>query len=252
MQTAHEEVFGEEILGNLAQIIGDTGGGIDTSFLINAASELAQHGAQEYKSSEQKKASAADIEAKSSAVIAADAQATNACAQASYAAMVAKDSAALAAVNPALSSKAQADQAALAAAQAACAQAISAEDVASAGLPPEAAAKRVKAANDAAQKAVSASLSAAQAAAAAPNDQGKKAAAQLAAARAQAAQATATKAAAGQIAGLPPGSAPLPPHGKPSFFTKMVGPLPVYGWGLVGVGGAGILYGLVRLFSRKK
>lgn len=40
--------------------------------------------------------------------------------------------------------------------------------------------------------------------------------------------------------------------GGASFFTRAAGPLPVWGWGVVGVSVIGVIWGLVKLLKRKR
>lgn len=250
MRLTSYEILGDAIVREMQDVYEIGAAGFDASFLADTAAELAKRGIATYNEGEARKASAAEVEAKSQAAISADAIATAATAQALFAAMVAKDSAALAQVRPSLAPKAAADQAALDAAQLAATQAQAAQDAAAVGLPPEAVAKRLKAANDVTAKATADYTAAAQAYAKVPADSGKKLDAQLKQARAQAAQATAAKAAA--IVAKTPGAAALvEKSSEPSFFKRMVGPLPVWGWGITAVGVAGVGYGLVKLLRRK-
>lgn len=195
---------------------GAGGGGLDTSFAVSALSELATRGVKTYEDTEaKKKAQQADAAALSN-ITALDLQYANACAD-----------------------KAVAKPAEVAAKQSVVDQVSAAQNALAVKLSANAATKRVEAASDAARKA-------ADAWSAKPGDKRLEALSKcwndvVTKASMQAANSGASPQALEKAKG-----------GGPSFLERKVGPLPVWGWGLVAVGGTGALIGIAKLFGGKR
>jgi len=210
-------------------------GAADTGFnwqgLVSAAAEAANTGITYAQQKSAKEQADRDSATKAQAAIDADAHAVDA----------------LAAAQVALPGPAQD------AARLEVQQAVLAEDAASAGLSPDAAAKRLKAAQDSATKAASEYSAAVVAAGADPKNATKQSALALAGAKAKAWATVITKAQAWQMVQSPTTpSAPTPPPRRDSgsWWTRPVaGPVP--GWG-VAVGGGLLTAGLGWLaFGRR-
>lgn len=213
-----------EILGH--QITREVMGDFDASFLVQTASELAQKGIQAKQASDiQAKTTQSDIDAANKAVK-ADIDAVNACA--------------------ALEIAQKSSPASVPAKQAAATQATQMQDQAAAGLSPNAAAKRLAAAQSEAKKATDTWSS---------NPSSVSAAAfahcwTATVAKAQGAGVSPQALAAAQAALGPAGG----PHGggEPSFYKKMIGPLSVWQWGAVGLGVVAVGFGAMKLFGGKR
>jgi hypothetical protein len=212
------EILGETIVAEVAGApASGFGGGFDSSFLINAASEVAQRGVTTVEQKQAAERSAKDVAAQLQRAIAADA--------------------AWASAEQLLDLASQSRDPTRVAAATSLAQSTSAEaSGASAGLTPEAVGKRVSAATAASKQAAQDSL-------AAPGDPAK-------AALVRAWQKVAARAAVGpQVPGGFGGAGPG--HGGAlggSFLGKMYGGVPVWGWG---IGGVAIFGGLFMLLRRK-
>lgn len=217
------EILGQTIVNQATgrRVIGDggfgSGSGFDSSFLINAASELAQRGVNTYEDEQKKQKAQADAQAQLAKAITADAN------WASAEAMLD------------LANQAK-DPSRIAPAQALQSSAASKAASVGVGLPTDAVAKRVAAAQDAANKA-------AQDALASPKDTLKQATMR------------AWQKVAAQAGALSAG--PLAPSGGThggghhgNWLTKQWGPMPVWGWGLTAVGVVGVGALVVHLVRR--
>ena len=226
-------IHGIDVLG-YGESFHVSGEGFDWMQLANPVADIARTGITYAQKKEADKQSAAAAEKQANASILADRNATLAASRAAYSGELAAGAVEASKAAPNDTAKANLSRAAsakFAADAAAAQQAMAMQDVAGAGLSPDATAKRIAAAQEEASKAVAEWQ-------ASPDDRAK-------ALRATAAQATAMKVANPQMASGT-GQVPipnLPPVEKGSFLTWKVGPLPVWGWGV----GAGVL-GAVAYF----
>lgn len=246
------KVIGLDVLGS---ILGDDGAASLISTLFKAAGEGTSAIVSAKQASDAKDAADTSGRAKLANVLAADIAATNAVAQGLYSA----DLAAHAAPGPAqlaAQGKAQADQAL-------AAQALAMQDATAAGLSAAFTDKRVAAAQAALTKATQDWSDASAKLVSSPSNVALQAAVQQKLFLKQAAETTAMKAASAQIqatTGKPPTAEEqarakaameeAARAGSENFLTKKLGPLPVYGWGLVGVGGLGLGMLAKRYFGR--
>ncbi len=208
------EVLGEQIVGEATgrSFVGASGsgfgqsGGFDSSFLINAASELAQRGVNEYQSNEASNKSKSEVAAQLNKALAADAN------WASAEAMLE------------LANQSH-DPSRVAPAQALQMSAMNAAMSAGAGLPPDAVGKRVAAAQDAANKAAQDSLANPKDSLKAATMRGWQKVVSAAASSGGAAGAAALAKGGGKFGG-----------GGGNWLTAKFGPMPVWGWGLTTIG----------------
>lgn len=202
----------------LGELIGDgPGAGFDSSFLINAASELAQRGVNTYQDDQKKKKSAAEVAVQLQKAISADATWASA---------------------EQMLDLAKGDKQRVAAAQLLQQQAMQAAAQVGMGLPADAAQKRVQAANDAAAKA-------AQAALVSPGDPVKQASM-------RAWQKVAAQVPSLSVALAPSGAGAMSfgGHGGGNILTKVVGGLPVWGWGAIGIGATTAIVVIVKALKK--
>ena len=191
--------------------------GFDAQFGINAAAELLSRGIATHENKEAAKKAAADTKAAGDRAIQADVAWANAEVMLETASN-------------------QKDPQKIMAAQMLAQSAQQAALSAGIGMPTEALARRISAANDAAKKAAEASY-------AASSNPGLKAAMNAWAKVAAAVSTQAAQSAAGN-------QALILASGGGNFLTKKYGPLPLWGWGVAGLGTATVL-GLVVKMLRK-
>ena len=213
------DILGRQVVRDL-EMLGAGGPSFDWSTLINAGAEAASKGIEYKQAQDAASASSADMSARGKKAIAADqawadAETTLALAQQSK------------------------DPAKIAAAQNLASAMQTAAVAAGAGLTSDAADKRLAAAQDMATKAAQAALANTSSGAA----QAKMTAWQKVLSSVAAGGASASSSAASTA------MVPHAGHGGGNFFTQKLGPLPVWGWGLVGVGTLG---GIALLLRRRK
>lgn len=218
MRDPYLEILGDQIL---AEVSGDDGPstGFNPDFLINAAAELTKRGVSEYQTREANEKTKKDSAAALARAIAADANWANAEALLDIATQ-SKDASRIA---PAKALQQSAQQAAR---------------NAGASLSSDGQNQRISAAQSAADKAATEALGA-------PSDTLKQA-------RMRAWQKVVTAAMVSNAPASKGGDADIIPskqHGSGNFLMKAAGPLPVWGWGVVGLtalAGVGVLVKLIR------